>query len=91
MTSELSGLMPLRIAAVVKNTAAICGGCNEHEGSQEPHMQPRMRFDLLAYMPVLEGDIPVPDEFKGNERTPPTEMKTMRVANRELARTLFYN
>lgn len=75
--------LPIRIGAIVPDGGLTCVGCGPEPHSQQPHIQPRFRFILLVYMPVVERVPPAMAyamPFIGGPHTPPVEINGVQTA-----------
>lgn len=73
--------LPIRIGAIVQDGGEFCVGCAPDKHGTERHIQPRRRFTLLVYMPVIERVPPgmaYAMPFLGDLRTPPVPIDGMQ-------------
>ncbi len=71
---------PIRIGGLVPKGSLVCTGCGDACQSLPPHAQPRMRFTLLAWSPVLTEEHAKAHDFPffGSPFDPPLEVNMVR-------------
>lgn len=80
MRSTAEGMIPIRVGGWVPHGSLVCIGCGGDCATKGPHVQPRLRFTLLAWVPVLTEEHARAHNFPyfGSSFDPPIEVAGVR-------------
>lgn len=78
--STAQSMIPIRIGGLVPHGSLLCVGCGTDGEGVPPHVQPRLRFTLLAWTPVLTEEHARAHDFPcfGSARDKPVEIAGVR-------------
>lgn len=78
--STAESMMPIRVGALVTQGGMVCVGCGGDCETKGPHAQPRLRFTMLAWVPVMtEEHAKVHDSpWYGLASDPPKEVSEVQ-------------
>lgn len=76
MRSTAEGMVPIRVGGHVPHGSLLCIGCGGDCATKGAHVQPRLRFTLLAWVPVLTEEHAKAHDFPffGSSFDPPIEI-----------------
>ena len=80
--STANSMQPIRIGGQVPKGSLVCVGCGGDCQSRPVHVQPRLRFTLIAWVPVLTEEHAKVHNFPyfGTIRTRPLEVAGVRAS-----------
>ncbi len=78
--STAEAMQPIRIGGQVPKGSLVCVGCGDDCQRMPAHVQPRLRFTMIAWVPVLTEEHAKVHDFPyfGSPTDPPLEVDVVR-------------